>query len=266
MSIKQDMTIYKNEMNMVPFRNFTSIEMDLFFSICTKMKDKGLSSIIFSFEELKILSKYKDKHSERFISDLRKTYNKMLNLKYSTRYINKNGEDIESHFILFNGFEINRTSEFIEVTINPKLQGILNKISGQFTKFELAEFTKLRSSYSKTMFRLLKQFRMTGFYKVGIEEYRRILDIPASYRMTDINKKILSPIEKELTPLFKNLKIRKIKAKKQNKIEYLEFSFKSQDDIKKNGTKVFKDENGKYYKNDIEHFTKEEVNKSFPIV
>jgi len=82
--------------------------------------------------------------------------------------------------------------------------------------------------------------------------------------MKEISRRILEPIFNELSPIFKNLTIKKIKGIKQNKIEYLEFCFIPQDDIQKGGTKTFKDENGKYYENDIEHFTKEEVNKSFP--
>lgn len=56
------------------------------------------------------------------------------------------------------------------------------------------------------MFRLLKQYKSTGFYIVKIEEFRRILDIPESYRLADIDKRVLQQIEKELSPLLKNLK------------------------------------------------------------
>jgi len=261
MSSKKDLVIYKNELNTIPFRKFTSIEMDLFFSICSQIKNKGIEKIRYTFEELKNVSDYQDRHKERFVYNLENTYDKMTQLSY--RYEDK--KQIRK-FILFTDFVIDKEEEYIEISINPKLEYILNEISSEFTKFELEEFTNMRSSYSKTAFRLLKQFRLTGFWKIKVEDFRELLDIPKSYDMRKITQKILQPIQKELNPLFKNLKIRKIKAKKQNKIEYLEFSFKSQDDIKKNGTKVFKDENGKYYKNDIEHFTKEEVNKSFPIV
>jgi len=259
-----ELTVYKNELNSVPFRKFKSVEMDLFFAICTKMRNKELNEVTFSFEDLKTLSSYKDRHSERFILDLKRTYDKMLDLKYSTRYIDKQGEDIESYFVLFTGFKINRTKEYVKIKINSDLKYILNAISGEFTKFELEKFTKLRSSYSKTAFRLLKQFRQTGYWKIKIDDFRELLDIPVSYQMNKLTKTVLEPITKELTPLFKNLKIKKIKVKKQNKIEYLEFSFTPQDDIKKDGTKIFKDSRGKYYENDIGHFTQKEINKSFP--
>lgn len=258
------LTIYKNELNSVPLRKFNSVEMNLFFTICTKMREKGLQTIKLDFEELKILSQYDRKSNIRFIGDLRTTYNKLLSLKYSRNYLDNQNKDIEEYFILFTGFKINKTDEYVEIKTNPDLRFIINAISSEFTKFELQEFTNLRSSYSKTAFRLLKQFRLTGFWKVNIDDFRNLLDIPITYSMDAVNKRVLKPIKNELSLVFKNLKIEKIKAKKKNKIEYLEFSFTPQDDIRKDGTKTFKDKNKGYYENDIEHFTREEINKAFP--
>jgi len=265
MDIKKELTVYKNELNAVAFRKFTAIEMNLFFSICTKMRDKGLEKIQYSFEELRELSKYKPSSINRFVSDLDRTYTKMLQLNYRVNYATNNDNGFK-RFVLFTDFEVSEKNQYVEITTNQNFAYILNEISGNFTKFELEEFTNLRSSYSKTAFRMLKQFRQTGFWKVSIGDFRQLLDVPKSYQMSDIDKKVVKPIIKELSKLFKNLKIKKIKAKKQNKIEYLEFSFKSQDDIRKNGTKTFKDCNGNYYENSIEYFTKKEVKKSFPII
>ncbi|WP_444309079.1 hypothetical protein, partial [Mycobacterium marinum] len=49
--------------------------------------------------------------------------------------------------------------------------------------------------------------------------------MPKSYRMTNINTSVLKQIINELSPLFVNLTINKIKAKKGRKIEWLEFVF-----------------------------------------
>ena len=32
--------VYKNEMNLVPLRRFTSTEIDIFFSLCNKLKEQ----------------------------------------------------------------------------------------------------------------------------------------------------------------------------------------------------------------------------------
>lgn len=259
MSNQNKMTVYRNELNTTSFRKFSSLEMDLFFAICSQMRNKGMDTVRFYFNDLKEIINYSGKDNQRFIEYLDNLYTKMLNLVYKKGQ----GQDYEK-FVLFTGFNMKGSENYMEISINPKLEYILNEISSEFTKFELEEFSKLKSSYSKTMFRLLKQFRLTGYYKVNIIEFRYLLDVPESYPMHKIDSIILKPILKELTPIFKNLKIKKIKAKKQNKIEYLEFNFKVQDDVRKDGTKIFKDSNGNYYENDIMHFTKEEVDKSFP--
>ncbi|MEJ7276703.1 RepB family plasmid replication initiator protein, partial [Staphylococcus epidermidis] len=109
-----------------------------------------------------------------------------------------------------------------------KLKHVLNEITADFTKFELKEMTHLKSTYSKNMFRLLKQYKHTGYFKIQIDDFRERLDIPKSYRMTHINQKVLTPIIKELSMIFNNLHISKIKAKKGRKIEWLEFTFDSE--------------------------------------
>lgn len=75
-------------------------------------------------------------------------------------------------------------------TYNEKFKFILNNIGDNFTKFELMEFTTLYNSYSNTAYRLLKQFKQSGYYIVQIDEFVRILDIPKSYQMSD-KKKVL---------------------------------------------------------------------------
>jgi len=253
------LTVYKNEMNTVPFKRFNSIEMDLFFSICTEMRDKGLQKIRYSFDELKAISRYKDKHRKRFIDDLDKTYSKMLELSI------RDGDDMNfKRFVLFTGFEVNNNEEWVEVKTNPDFQNIINQISNEFTKFELQEFTNLKSSYSKTAFRLLKQFRQTGFWKIKVTEFRELLDVPASYPMNRMTQVVLNPIQAELSEYFEGLEIRKIKAKKSNRIEFFEFHFFREDDVSVDGKKTFRDDDGFYYEKDLEQFTEEEEKKAFP--
>lgn len=256
---KQELTVYKNELNTVPFRKFNAVEMDLFFSICSKMRNQGLKEIRYSFKDLKKLSNYSNKHKERFINDLEKVYSKMTQLSYREEDVKK-----IKYFVLFSGFEIDKEEEYVEISVNPKLEHIINRITGEFTKFELEEFTNLNSSYSKTAFRLLKQFRQTGFWKVNIYDFKELLDVPESYGTADLNKRVLKPIQEELSKIFKNLRMTKIKAKNGKKTEYLEFKFKAEDDMNKRNEKTFRDSDGNYYQKDLFHLTQEEENKAFP--
>ncbi|TDL33183.1 RepB family plasmid replication initiator protein [Macrococcoides bohemicum] len=232
-----DLVKYHNNLNSVVFGKFTANEMNLFFSIISKLKDKGEDTIIFSWEELKDLSRYKPTHIQRFVNDLDKTYKKMLELNYGQTFVKKNRLTY-SRFVLFTSFNIDCDMDdngdldvstgVVSIKINPDLRHILNDLE-QWTQYSLEEFIKLKSTYSKTIFRLLKQFRTTGYLKLTIQEFREQLDIPKSYRMSHINQKVISVAEKELKRHFKDLKINKIKAKKKGApVVAIEFTWKSE--------------------------------------
>ena len=256
-----NLVVYKDELNTVPLRSFNSKEMDLFFSICSKMRNKDLTTIKFTFDDLRELSDYKYTAYDRFVKDIEGVYDKLIQLNIRL------GNSTEfTKFVLFTKYSVSAKNETVEIRINEEFKEILNNIAGDFTKFELMEFTTLASSYSKTAYRFLKQFRQSGYYIVQIDEFRRLFDVPESYQMSDIDKRVLDRIEDELPTYFKNLRINKLRGKGKRKrfIEYIEFKFKPETDIEK-GEKTFRDkETGEYYKRNILDFTSEEVDKSFP--
>lgn len=223
---------YNNQMNDVNFKDFTPIELDLLMTICSKMKEQGLTIIEFSFEQLKRISNYDPKQSnKKFIKDLEKTYDKLIQLNF------KIGDDRNfTKFVLFNEYTVKGDEGTVTIGVNPKFYFVLNELTSNFTRFELKEFIDLKSKYSKECYRRLKQFRRTGLWTVEIEEFRRILDIPKNYRMSEINKNILKFIEIELKPLFKNLQIEKIKKKgaysgRGNKVTHIVFTFEKEDEV-----------------------------------
>ena len=203
-----NLVVYKDELNTVPLRNFNSKEMDLFFAICSQLRNKNLDVITFDFEELRELSDYKYTAYDRFIKDIEGVYDKLIQLNI------KIGTPTEfTKFVLFTQYTVSAKSEKITIQVNTNFKHILNDIFGDFTKFELEEFTTLNSSYSKTVYRLLKQFRQSGYYIVQIDEFRRLLDVPDSYQMTNIDQRVLKPIENELPNYFRNLRINKLRGK-----------------------------------------------------
>lgn len=213
--------VYKNDLNLVPLRDFTSTEINLFFSMCNKLKERNTEELKIPFDELKHLSSYEQTEKKRFINDLKRIYDKVLKLTY-TEY---SGLSFKK-FVLFTAYEVNADEDYLTISVNPKLKHILNELTGDFTKFELEELTHIKSTYSKNMYRLLKQFKHTGYFKIHMNDFRERLDVPESYRMTNINTSILKPIIKDLSPLFKDLRINKVRGKKGRQIEWLEFVFR----------------------------------------
>lgn len=262
MTDQKEIVAYKNEFNTVPLRSFTSVEMDLLFSIMSQMRDKGLTEMEFTFNELKHLSNYnKETAIQSFVSDLERTYDKLIKLD-----VKIGTEKNFTKFVFFTRYSINSDKGTISIKVNEDFAPLINELTGNFTKFELEEITNLSSSYSKACYRLLKQFRKTGYFKIDIEDFRNLLDIPTGYLMGNIDQKVLTPIKKELPQYFKGLKIHKEKNDRKNKrrVSHIVFTFEPQNDIKKSGYTTFRNKQGDYEEKHLYNFTDEEIEKEFP--
>ena len=208
---------YDPELNTIPLRKFTPIEMNLFFSIISRMRDKGDQTVRFSFEQLKNLSNYKPTANSRFEDDIQRTYEKLMGLHFGRR--SKSGLNREL-FVMFTKFRIvgETESPYIDIEVYKDALPLLNNLD-TWVRYALAEFRDLRSSYAKTAFRLLKGFRTTGYAFLSKEDFFELLDIPQSYwkKPGDVDRYVIKPIKVELTPLFRGLTIRKKYGKGRGK-------------------------------------------------
>lgn len=216
---------HHSELNTIPLRSFTAVEMNLFFSIVSRMRDKNNQVVRFTFPQLKELSNYKATANKNFLNDLRSTYTKLIRLNFGRT--SKSGLRFEA-FVMFTDFDINGDTEepYVDIKLHEKALPLLNELDS-WVRYSLQQFNQLQSSYSKTMFRLLKQFRTTGYVYFTKEDLHELLDIPKSYNQGTIDQRVFSPIRKELTPLFRGLTIKKKYGKGRGKpvIGY-QFSFK----------------------------------------
>lgn len=193
---------HSNNMNTVALRKFTPVELDLFMTLCHKMKRKSVDVITFSFSDLKKLCGFTSTDISDFVMALDNTYNKLIQTNI------KIGNDEKwTRFVLFTKYTIDTLNQEITIGVNKEFQYVLNDLSSQFTRFELQEFIDLKSSYAKECYRRLKQFRTQGWWEVPIDEFRRVLDVPDTYRMCDIDRWVLKPIEKELKAVFNDFNI-----------------------------------------------------------
>jgi len=90
------------------------------------------------------------------------------------------------------------------------------------------------SSYAKTMYRLLCQFKVPGYYIVKIEDFKYLLGIPEKYTMGKIDERILIPMKKELSPFYEYLDISKRKKNGRGRggiVTHLEFTFREKEEV-----------------------------------
>jgi len=81
----------------------------------------------------------------------------------------------------------------------------------------------------KIIFRFLKQFdnkNKTCYWDVSLDEFKNLLEIPISYKMSNIDNRVLAPALTELSPFFHNLKV--TKKKKGRNIDRLRFEWNTE--------------------------------------
>lgn len=223
----KEITKYKNELNTVSMRKWTKEEMDFFFVILTKAKNRGSNTIMkFTRDELEQVVRPAGKDIGRIKKSLDRLANNVNQLRYCFRT-----ETSVAYMTLFPYFEVKWTPDGLdyvaEVMVSPKFEFILNHIEDNFTKFPIEEFITLKSTYSKTLYRQLKQFRTAGWREFTMEEFRELMAVPESYKVRNIDQKVLAPCMKELTPFFPGLKLKKIHADKRGRpLIGLRFSWK----------------------------------------
>lgn len=229
--MSNDIVRYNNGLNTVPLRNFTPVEMDIFWAVCSKMKRKGTQEMIFDFAVFKEIAKYDRREKESFYNALKSTWDKMKKLNYQY-------ED-DSYFeelLLFQRFAIDKDNEQVIIQASERFEFILNSIGTNFTRFELDIMTKLSSSYSKEIYRQLMSHRdaksRSGAWFVKVEEFKKILNVPKSYRMSHIDERIFEKAKKEFTTpnengnkIFELFKVEKVKSRKANKISSFRIYF-----------------------------------------
>lgn len=209
---------YHNNLNKIALKGFNQRELGIFFAICSIMKEKGIQELEITFSELERIVGISFKDKSELVDYIRNMSRKLLDLKIES---SENGVFI--NFVLFRTLIIDTNTEKLTIRVNEDFSYILNDLTKHFTLFELKDFNQLNSIYAKHLYRLLKQFKYTGMFRIEISEFRRLFDIPMSYRMTDINRRVLTPAMKEVSQFFTSLTL--IKEKEGKNIKYLKFTF-----------------------------------------
>ena len=216
---------YHNDFNTVNMRGWTKEEMNFMFAVLSKAKEKGTDLIEFDKTQLTELAQYSERHKMRLHDVLKNLVDHVTEMKYIE-------ETTHSYEVmnLFQRFKVQWNEDYTEMHATIRVSGdfeyILNQLNANFMKFELDEFIKLRSTYAKQMYRLLKQWRTVGQKEWPVQDLRYLLAVPKNYRTCDIDSRVLKPIIKELSPIFRDLKVKAIKKRtKGNPIIAYQFSW-----------------------------------------
>lgn len=232
---------YNNALNHLQFTNFNPMDYNIFMCLCHRLRNRGTDKVTLTFKEMKKLSEFGNHSDKLFIEALDRMVDKLLDIK--TEFVEG---DNESKFVLFPTFVKNEKEATLTVSVNADYTFILNELSSNFTVFELREFAELDGKYAKNLYRLLKQFRSSGWWKPTIEEFIFMMDIPETTDRKRIMPEIIKPTLERLDGKFKDLQCEPIKAKKRGApIEKFSFSFEPEEIKKEEDSSKIKDFNKK---------------------
>ncbi|COT11297.1 replication initiation protein [Streptococcus pneumoniae] len=130
---------HHNDLNTVIMRKWTAEEMNFFFAILAKARDKGTSELIFDKYQLAELANYSVQHNKRFYD----TMDNLANHISQLRYIERTSNSVE-YMPLFTRFKVEWEKDLSDmqarVSVSPHFEYILNRLSANFTQCEVSPF------------------------------------------------------------------------------------------------------------------------------
>lgn len=232
MEQQREIVKYDNTINSLKFKNFTQKDFDFFWAICSKVSEKGNVQVALSFQELRELTNYKETDRNRMSNDLDRMFQKLLRIVY--RY-----EDEESitMFNLFSKYKILKTRDELQVRVTEEFLPLLNNLESRFTRFELREIVGLTSKHSKTLYRILKQWKTQGKTQIfTLEDLKELFD-SNTMRDKDFILRVLKPSVNEINGkgYFRKLEtiVNREERKRGKPIKNILFSFEKEETKKK---------------------------------
>lgn len=215
----------KNQFNMITLTNFNEREIDLFFAILTQFRDIGTQKIRFYSTELKELANRTDfERNKVLVQDL-----KSMGVKMMTIVIKEENEKYIHLYNLFTDWKYNKDGKYIEMGIREEFTSWLNNCVQGYMKLDIDEIMELKTTHSKNLYVLLKQFRSTGRLYIEVDEFKKRLYTPRSYRFSDLSYRTIKPTVDELNEkgVFHNLQCEYLQKDRMDprKVSHLLFTF-----------------------------------------
>lgn len=225
---------YKNDLNAINLNGLSETQMNIFFTLLERLQYSQDNTIKIELNELYELAQIP------LSTEFRKSILERLKVLQNYTFMYDPSPTKTAQLVILPYLEIDSEQKIIKAEVMPQfkeryLTSDFGK--GKWTRYDLMEFVYLPSTYTKTIYRFLKQWRTKGEWEISYNDFKDILGIPNSYKACDIDKQIIKPsiqilseithtlFDTERTP-FENLKCEKIK--KGRKIETLIFRFKPQ--------------------------------------
>ncbi|WP_145387152.1 replication initiation protein, partial [Staphylococcus epidermidis] len=139
--MSEQTVVYQNQINLLPLPNFTTTQIHIFFTLSNNLKQQHIKQLPIPFHHLPHLTNYYHPSLKPFLKHLQHLYHNILTLTYTqpTPLSFKK-------FLFFTPYQLHLHQQKLILTINPKLNHLLNQITPHFTNFQLKQITHLKST------------------------------------------------------------------------------------------------------------------------
>ena len=182
-------------------RNLDTSDMMLFFVVASKILKTNTTKITFSFRQLAKLFPYLNQPAD-FAHRLTKAYNHLLDILVS---FDDGLWIIKAH--VFRGFNINWNKNQVTLYYFPDTKGPIKElITNQSVDLNLWISAHLKNIYARQLFLLISENKNVGHLDIYVHDLKELLHINGSPRFKTFDKNTIQPIQKQLSPFFKDLK------------------------------------------------------------
>jgi plasmid replication initiation protein len=210
-------------MNEIIFIDFCTYDLDLFITSCAKIREnkekkenkdkKTFKELTFKYSELMDITNWdRSKKISLFHDNLKRMIDKLRKCRGEIIQTSSENDD-EVYFDFFPTFTRSLKKRTLTVTINPTFEYLLQD-SPRFTVLELKEYIGLKKKYSKLLYQNLKQFRVSGKWRVSLETLRSRLSISDAIDTKYITSRIVNPAVKEILEKCDSIKNLKFEVQK----------------------------------------------------
>lgn len=217
---------YHNDLNCIKTTKLSEVDLNVFFSLCAKAKEKNATEIEIDFDKFLEISGLQNKSTVNTRKKMIDFIDKKYEILHKLEYKRKTDKSIV-RFPLINKLTVEEDEDTIKLRIDEDFLYILNTES-DFTKFILANFISINGKYSKNLYRLLMRYEDTGWADYGMDDFKDYMGIPKGYRPKDITEKIIKPSIEELKNkgLMSDVRCEIKKSRRQgNEIKGFHFEF-----------------------------------------
>lgn len=221
----KNMMRYDNNLNRVNFGSLNTLEQNLLFAVICGMY--GKTELMFDIEKLRRFAS--GSHTPIKKDRVEELLNNLKNTIFQGYITEKIGNEIvTTHLFRTISLVYNNNGELIglKVIIDELARNIFIRKQGNLTITDYDIFASIRSTYIKSIFRLLSQYKGTGIARFKYDEFLFAISCPDSYRQENIKERILEPSIKVIGDYFKDLKYELIKDYYMGKKQIVGIVFK----------------------------------------